>query len=179
MKKDTGRGDTGMTDVYGGRRVSKTSGAVEALGAVDEASAAIGLARSLVEDTSIEKLLHKCQSALVECGAEIAGRDGQPLVDFDFEGAVEVVEREIRRLSGEGEGPSGFVPAGASPPEAALHLARSVVRRAERRVFALKRVSAPPLSEVARYLNRLSDLLFVLALGADPGGGAGRRSPAQ
>ncbi len=179
MKNDTGRGDTGMTDVYGGGRASKTSDAVEALGAVDEASAAIGLARSLVDDTSTEKLLHKCQSALIECGAEIAGREGKPLVDFDFEGAVEVVEREIRRLSGEGEAPSGFVPAGASPAEAALHLARSAVRRGERRVFALEKVSAPPLSEVARYLNRLSDLLFVLALEAGRGGGAGRRSPAQ
>ena len=163
MKPRIGSGDAGVTGMPGGRRVLKTSAAVEALGAIDEAAAAVGLARALVANEAHRALLSACQEALGDCAAEVAAAGRARATAFDFPAATSALEdtlREISRTAGE---PAGFVMAGENPAQAALHLARTVVRRAERRVFALDMEGRPVLALAAVYLNRLSDLLFDLA----------------
>lgn len=163
MKRRTGSGDEGTTGLVGGRRVRKDSAVIEALGAIDEAAAVIGLARSAVEDEARARVLYECQAALQECAAAIARPPDEPHCDFDFAAATGQLEdrmREIGKTAGE---PAGFVIAGNCATEAALNVARTVVRRAERRVVALKPAGAAARDGVAAYLNRLSDFLFYMA----------------
>jgi cob(I)alamin adenosyltransferase len=163
MKPNIGSGDGGETSVSGGRRVPKDGALVEALGAIDEASCAVGLARSFARGQRVKDLLNDCQTALQKCAAEVAAAGAPRATDFDFDAAVTALESEIRLADRGAVRPSAFVNPGSTQGEAALHLARSMVRRAERRVFALRHNGPQPPADVARYLNRLSDLLFDLA----------------
>ncbi len=166
MKIYTKQGDAGDTALYGGQKAHKDAPRVEAYGQVDELNAALGLARALLAqaDGELEAILGGLQSDLFTLGAELATPPG-----VDSKASVPIAETDIARLERiidrlqEGLAPQKhFVLPGGTTPAAALHLARTVCRRAERTTVALSR--AEPVSALALiYLNRLSDLLFVLA----------------
>jgi cob(I)alamin adenosyltransferase len=165
VKLYTRTGDDGTTALFGGDRVRKDALRVEAYGAVDEANAALGLARSLGLDVEIDKLVAEIQRDLFDVGADLATPTDAPargylrLVDDDD---VAALEAAIDRFDEELEPLTQFIVPGGHPASAGLQLARSVARRAERAVVTLSAVE-PVAGPTLRYLNRLSDLLFALA----------------
>jgi cob(I)alamin adenosyltransferase len=164
----TGTGDDGTTGLFRGGRVSKADPATDAYGAVDEAVAELGLARALSDTPPVQGLILRLQRELFVVGADLATnpekRDrlepGISLVTGDMVGALEALidERVADRPL-----PDYFVVPGASPVSAALDLARVTVRRAERRAVEMRQSGRVVTDEALKYLNRLSDLLFVLA----------------
>jgi cob(I)alamin adenosyltransferase len=164
MKIYTKTGDDGTTGLFGGARVAKASGRVEAYGTVDETNAVIGIARATKLDAMTDGVLERVQVDLFTLGAELAcvpGKEeklGMKLLEAAdaerLERAIDDAEKELPPLK-------SFVLPGGSAQAASLHLARTVCRRAERAVLALD--DAKPRNEIVIYLNRLSDLLFVLA----------------
>ena len=165
MRIYTKTGDTGETGLFGGARVSKASLRVGAYGGVDELNSVIGWARVTVSDPDLDALLHQIQNDLFEAGAELGSTDerkAKSTMPLIAESQVEALERAIDAYE---EGPpelTSFVLPGGSEGAARFHLARCVCRRAERSVVALA-AQDPVRGELFRYLNRLSDLLFVLA----------------
>ena len=164
----TGRGDDGYTGLLGPERVPKYDLRPEACGTVDEAQAAIGLARASGCTSQTEKILLAIQRDLYTLMAELAAADESSV----FSGSVtsehlDQLEDWIAQFETQVKMPKEFVVPGDSQPGAALHLARTVVRRAERHAVRLAHdgVLANPL--VVRYLNRLSSLLYVLAIAED------------
>ena len=169
MKIYTRTGDDGTTGLFGGGRVRKDDLRVEAYGAVDEANAAIGMARGQGLDSDVDKLLAQVQHALFDVGADLATPpEAEARVHLHpvEEADVEALEAAIDRFEAELEPLKQFILPAGHATSAALHVARSVVRRAERATVALASV-APIDTPVQRYLNRLSDLLFVLARAAN------------
>jgi cob(I)alamin adenosyltransferase len=164
----TKTGDDGTTGLLYGGRVPKDDLVTEAYGTTDEAVAELGLARALSDDASTSSEILTLQRELFVVGADLAtnpderGRleEGVSLVTS---GMVERLERRIDELVAERPLPETFVVPGATAASAALDVARGTVRRAERAVVALERAGRSVNAEVRRYLNRLSDLLFVLA----------------
>lgn len=167
MKIYTKTGDEGETGLYGSDRVGKDHPRVEAYGTVDEANTAIGLARAalLGAHADMQADLEYLQNALFDLGADLATRAGGPneknLARLDGQD-VEKLETLIDRYQEEAPQFTGFVHPGGHLAAAALHLARTIARRAERRVVELMRHEEVN-PEALRYLNRLSDLLFTLA----------------
>jgi len=165
MKIYTRTGDRGQTGLFGGARVEKDNPRVEAYGTVDETNAVIGTARAAGVASEMDALLEELQSDLFVVGAELAcvqGREdklGMKLIDGSD---VERLERAIDDAESVLPPLESFVLPGGTPAAAALHLARTVCRRAERRVLTSGNDS-DLREEVVIYLNRLSDLLFVLA----------------
>jgi cob(I)alamin adenosyltransferase len=155
----TRTGDDGTTGLGDGTRTDKDSLRVEAFGTVDEANSAIGvvLAAEPVPD-DIRACLTEVQHDLFELGGELC-IPGHAAIEDSF---TERLERELDRLNADLPPLKEFILPGGSQAAAACHLARTIVRRAERRVSSLHKVE-PVRGEVARYLNRLSDLLFVVA----------------
>lgn len=177
MKIYTKTGDAGDTGLFGGGRVRKDHPRVEAYGDVDELNATIGVARSAEPLPRIDEVLVPVQRDLFSIGAMLATPKLEKMreqlakarVDeeriAELEGAIDACERELEELR-------SFIVPGGTPKAAALHVARTVCRRAERRVVHLGReVEIPEI--VVRYLNRLSDLLFMLARLANKYAGAG------
>jgi cob(I)alamin adenosyltransferase len=163
----TRTGDDGTTGLFGAERRRKDDLRMEAIGAVDEANAALGLARvPAAADAVLEPLLVRLQHELFDLGADLAsppqaGDAPRPVPRITAE-QVAQLEADIDRLDGALAPLSAFVLPGGTPAAAALHMARTVARRAERRVVAL--AAAEEVGEPLRlYLNRLSDLLFVAA----------------
>jgi cob(I)alamin adenosyltransferase len=165
VKIYTKTGDAGETGLFGGPRVRKSDPRVEAYGEVDELNAAVGAARALVEDPEIDRELAKVQEELFCVGAELAtphdarARSALPPVE---EAWAARLERVIDGWDGELPPLTRFVLPGGTRTAAALHLARAVCRRAERRVVALA-ADVEVERSVLVYLNRLSDFLFVAA----------------
>jgi cob(I)alamin adenosyltransferase len=157
----TRTGDAGQTSLVGGRRVSKASLRVEAYGEVDELNSAIGLARSFLDDTEIDATLASIQNDLFTLGADLASPSGieAPRVEHTHIKRLEELSDEL--LAGL-EPLKEFILPGGSSAGASLHLARTVARRAERRAVALGE-SEEINSQTIAYLNRLSDLLFIIA----------------
>jgi cob(I)alamin adenosyltransferase len=165
MKIYTKTGDKGQTGLFGGARVSKADPRVDAYGEVDELNCAIGAARAHCADARADAMLHELQSELFALGAELACTPGKNvdvgvalLTDLE----IERLEHTIDELEQDLPPLKTFILPGGSPEAAALHLARATCRRAERKLVALA-ASEPVRPEVLRYLNRLSDLLFVAA----------------
>ena len=168
MKIYTKTGDTGETSLFGGTRVGKADPRVNAYGEVDELNAHLGLARATGTDADIDRVLVQLQRDLFALGAQLAdpGDTIATRVTKVTLGDEEVLrlEQTIDRFEAELEPLRKFILAGGSVSGAALHVARAVCRRAERHMVAL----APPVDAVlVRYINRLSDLLFVLARAAN------------
>jgi cob(I)alamin adenosyltransferase len=164
----TKTGDDGTTGLLYGGRVAKDDLVTEAYGTTDEVVAMLGLARSLTDNASIAEDVLTIQRELFVVGADLASnpRERAKLVDDVSRVTVTMTERlegRIDALVAERALPGVFIVPGATPSSAALDVARSTIRRAERRVVALERDRADVNPEVRRYLNRLSDLLFVLA----------------
>jgi cob(I)alamin adenosyltransferase len=163
----TRTGDKGTTGLASGERRKKHDPRIEAYGTVDETNACVGLAR-LHTEGDIDAMLARVQNDLFDLGADLATPDtGKPLPYEPLrivDAQVERLEREIDRLNGELSPLRSFVLPGGSPAAAALHLARTVCRRAERLVVALAENPDERVSPAAiKYLNRLSDFLFVAA----------------
>lgn len=157
----TKTGDGGETSLVGGTRVSKASPRVEAYGDVDELNSLLGLARSRLNDSEIDELLGLIQNDLFTLGADLASpmQVEVPRVEEPFVG---LLEQEADRFLAQLEPLREFILPGGTEAGSTLHLARTVARRAERRVVALAGAEeVNPLTVV--YLNRLSDLLFILA----------------
>ncbi len=161
-------GDRGETALLYGGRVSKDDPHTEAYGALDEAISALGLARSLCQDAAVRARLLELERECFTVGAELATGKGErhkleahfPTLSAD---AANRLEEEVHRLEREVGLPDGFVLPGGNPGAAAIDLGRTLVRRAERRAVTLSRLGELENQEVLRYLNRLSDLLFMLA----------------
>jgi len=177
----TRKGDGGTTGLlYGGSRVSKADLRTDAYGTTDEAVSALGLARAAIgtatdrTESRLAVLALRLQRELFVVGAELAthadrrGRlaPGTTLVTDEM---VTALEREIDALEADHPMPAEFVLPGESMAGAAFDLARTTVRRAERRAVALADAGELPDSRVVPYLNRLADLLFVMARAADGG----------
>ncbi len=172
MKLYTRGGDTGETSLFGGDRVRKDDARIWAYGEVDELNSALGLAVAELSDDDTRSRLRRVQSELFDVCAELATPDldtnasrsrSVPRVGQD---EVDALERWIDELEAEVAPLTSFILPGGSRAAATLHLARTICRRAERRVVAFG--AEVPLSPVlVRYLNRLSDLLFALARAAN------------
>jgi len=163
VKIYTRTGDAGETGLFDGTRVSKADARVDAYGEIDELNAALGVARAAgVDDDvaevviAIQKDLHAVGARLADPSHRIADRVGKATLAGE---AVRRLEDVIDRFEAELPPLRRFILSGGSPGGAALHLARTICRRAERRIVSLR--EADPA--VLEYVNRLSDLLFVLA----------------
>jgi cob(I)alamin adenosyltransferase len=163
----TRTGDDGTTALGSGRRIAKYDLRVEAYGTLDEANAAIGLARlhTRLSDPDLDAMLARIQNDLFDLGAELCFPDetkdarGRLAVT---DAQVERLEREIDQLNRELQPLRSFVLPGGSPAASFLHFARTVSRRAERLMVALAARPNEPVGPAAlRYINRLSDFLFV------------------
>ena len=167
-------GDKGKTSLGGGRRVDKHDRRVAAYGTVDEANAAVGVARLCCEG-EVDAMLGRIQNDLFDLGADLCTPEAPvskppkhaPLrVSAD---QVRRLESEIDRINADLAPLKSFVLPGGRPAAAHLHMARTIARRAEREMTAL--AAEEPLNpEAVRYVNRLSDLLFVLARHVNDGG---------
>ncbi|MGC2190842.1 MAG: cob(I)yrinic acid a,c-diamide adenosyltransferase [Candidatus Dormiibacterota bacterium] len=161
-------GDQGETSLLYGGRVAKDDLRTEAYGALDEAISALGLARSLCTQPGVQERVLELQRECFTVGAELATGNGQrSKLEAHFPTlqpqAADALEAEVHHLEETVGLPDGFVIPGGSPGAAALDLGRSLIRRAERRAVTLQRQGDLENREVLRYLNRLSDLLFMLA----------------
>lgn len=177
LKIYTRTGDDGDTGLFGGGRVPKDDHRVDAYGEIDELNAVLGLVRAVELMPRIDEVVTPIQRDLFSIGALLATPDLDKMREqltkaridderiAELERAIDACERELEPLR-------AFILPGGTPKAAALHVARTVCRRAERRVVALRReVTVPEL--VVIYLNRLSDLLFMLARVANRRAGAG------
>ena len=168
-------GDKGETSLGDGARVAKHDPRVAAYGTVDEANAAIGLAR-LHSRGELDEILARAQNDLFDLGADLCrpeasgdGRDKGRAPLRVSEAQVLRLEAEIDRINARLEPLDSFLLPGGTPAAACLHLARTVARRAEREITALAEAEAVN-PQAVRYINRLSDLLFVLARHANDDG---------
>jgi cob(I)alamin adenosyltransferase len=158
----TRTGDKGTAGLVDGSRVSKASARMAAIGEVDEANAALGLAIAALSDDDMAEQLRLIQNELFDLGADIATPEEIEGALRIIAGQVERLEREIDAMNAELETLQSFILPGGSPEVAALHFARTVVRRAERSAVALAETEQVNPHALA-YLNRLSDHLFVAA----------------
>ncbi len=171
----TRTGDGGLTRLASGEQVSKAALRVEAYGAVDETNACLGMARlHTASAATLDAMLARVQNELFDLGADLAtppARDEAGTLRVT-EGQVERLEREIDELNGLLPPLQSFVLPGGTPASAALHLARTVCRRAEREAVRLTEAGEPVRGPALRYLTRLSDFLFVAARFANDRGAA-------
>ena len=173
----TRTGDEGLTGLATGERVAKDHLRVAAYGAVDEANAAIGLARAGDLPEILDDMMERLQNDLFDCGADLATPGPDDQLAFTplrmNEAQVARLEREIDLLNGDLEPLNSFVLPGGSEAAARLHVARTVTRRAERSAVSLVHAEPDRVNPLAvQYLNRASDLLFVAARWAN---GKGQR----
>jgi cob(I)alamin adenosyltransferase len=170
----TKKGDDGTTGLLYGGRVSKADLATEAYGSVDEAVAALGVARAALADEPLQQLVLRLQRELFVVGADLATNPTErqklkPAVSLVTPEMTDELERLIDRSVEEHPLPEEFIVPGSNASSAALDLARTMVRRAERRTVEMRDGGGIVNPEALRYLNRLSDLLFVLARRAADG----------
>lgn len=165
----TRTGDNGTTGLVAGPRRKKSDLRVESYGEVDEANSCIGLARQQLGDhPALDSMLMRIQNDLFDLGADLAAPETGKKLDYEplriVQAQVDRLEQEIDLLNADLEPLRSFVLPGGTPASAALHLARTVARRAERRIVALQDVEGETVSTAAvAYINRLSDFLFVAA----------------
>ncbi len=164
MKITTKRGDTGKTQIFGGKRIPKYDLRIEAEGALDEAISFLGFAKTKVKNSHTKKVIRSIQKDLFRIIAEIA-REKKDVLKFERR----IKEHDVKQLENIGdiiekktEIPPCFAIPGVNEESASLHIARTLVRRAERVIAALNRKKEIN-PQILAYLNRLSDLLYVLA----------------
>ncbi|GAC1363683.1 MAG: cob(I)yrinic acid a,c-diamide adenosyltransferase [Ktedonobacteraceae bacterium] len=164
-KVTTGTGDAGYTGLIGERRVPKYDPRPDTFGTVDEATSALGLARAVARDQKVKDIIFHIQQELYLLMGELA----TPPENYEKMGLrmtgehVRWLEQQEEELKNEFEIPNKFVIPGDTLDGAALDLARTIIRRAERMAVKLLHENNIQNTEVVRYLNRLSDLVFILA----------------
>jgi len=164
-KVTTGTGDTGYTGLLGEQRVPKYDPRPDTFGTVDEATSALGLARAMTNDPKVKEIIYQIQQELYLLMGELATTP-ENYEKIGLRMTIEHVQRLEQveeQLKGEVEIPNKFIIPGDTPDGAALDLARTIIRRAERMAVKLLHDEVIQNSEVVRYLNRLSDLVFILA----------------
>lgn len=173
----TRAGDAGRTRLSTGEPRLKSDARVEAYGAVDEANSCIGLARlhTAASHPAIDAMLGRMQNDLFDLGADLATPDTGKKLSWEplrvVQGQVDRVEREIDDLNAHLQPLNSFILPGGSPAAAALHLARTVARRAERAMVALSQTDGEQVSgEALKYINRVSDFLFVASRAVNDNG---------
>ena len=166
----TRTGDDGTTALGSGERVAKNGVRVSAYGTVDETNAAIGMARlsTATAEPEIDRMLARIQNDLFDLGADLCVPDRGEKLEYEplriVATQVDRLEQDIDQLNGELEPLRSFILPGGTPAAAALHVARTVCRRAERLIVELAARDDEPVSDAAiKYMNRLSDFLFVAA----------------
>lgn len=161
----TKTGDKGKTGLIGGKRVEKHNLRLEAYGTIDELNSYIGLIRSFDIDTTIRKILEEVQSKLFTVGAHLAVDEDHEELKEKFtcsESEINILEKEIDRINSKLPDMNSFILPGGNQLVSYTHIARTVCRRAERRISALMEiVEISP--NILKYVNRLSDYLFVVA----------------
>ena len=157
------KGDEGKTSLLTGERVSKASLRPEAYGTLDEASSALGLVKALTRSPKIRAMVETVQKDMVILGAELACETGKPAANLIGSEQTQRLEQWIGELQQEVSLPRKFIYPGANAVSAAADMARTIIRRAERRAVALKEARLIDREEIHCYLNRLADFLFVLA----------------
>jgi len=166
MKIYTKTGDKGETGLFGGERVSKNSLRIEAYGTIDELNAFIGLAIIEVSDNSVKDLLQKIQNWLFSIGADLATPDNEKTKKLNVFRTTEeyylYIEKEIDKYESKLDELRKFILPGGTKGAALLHICRTITRRAERMVVALNS-TVKIGNNIIIFLNRLSDLFFVLA----------------
>ncbi|HVW28400.1 MAG TPA: cob(I)yrinic acid a,c-diamide adenosyltransferase [Polyangiaceae bacterium] len=173
MKIYTKTGDEGTTGLFGGGRVRKDEARVEAYGTVDELNSVVGVARAASLPVDVETVLAGVQEDLFVIGAElatVAGNEDKLPMPLLGEARTALLEGAIDRMEEKMPALKSFVVPGGCPAGAFLHQARTVCRRAERRVLSASQ-QTPIRREILVYLNRLSDLLFVAARRANHAAG--------
>lgn len=176
----TKAGDDGFTGLLGEGRVPKYHPRMQAMGDLDEASAALGMARSICRETRSAELLLEMQRDLYHIMAEIAAAPEHAATFRAINSSkVEWLEKQIDALGADVPMPREFIVPGDSPAGAALALARTIVRRAERRVARLLHDNEIENDELLRYLNRLSSLCFILELAENRAAGKSRPTLAK
>ena len=173
MRIYTRTGDGGETGLFGGRRVRKDDPRVSAYGGVDELNACVGLARALGLPADVDELMGLIQGDLLHLGADLATPADAPQGYVPRIGTAQTskLEAAIDRYEDGLPALRTFILPGGAPGGAGLHLCRTVCRRVEREVVRLRSGSPEVNPEAAVYLNRLSDLLFVLARAANAAAG--------
>jgi len=164
MKLYTKTGDDGTTGLFGGKRVSKDSQRVECYGTVDELNSVLGLANTEVTNLELKKIILNIQNKLFTLGGELATdpeKASENLIKIELSD-ISYLEKEIDKFDNKVEPLKQFILPGGTKGSAMLHFSRSVCRRAERLVTSLSK-NEKVSNLVLVYLNRLSDLLFVLA----------------
>ncbi|MEI6729714.1 MAG: cob(I)yrinic acid a,c-diamide adenosyltransferase [Pseudomonadota bacterium] len=162
----TRSGDKGMTSLANGERRDKFDLRIEAYGTIDETNCVIGIARTYIDDSQIDKILEKIQNELFEIGSDLATPQNE---ENDPKNIIRISEEQVKRLENEIDAISAtlkplsnFILPGGSKASAYIHLARTVARRGERIIFQVhKEERINP--EILKYVNRLSDLLFIVA----------------
>ncbi len=166
MKIYTKGGDKGETGLFGGERVSKDSIRIEAYGTVDELNSFIGLTLTEIKDTKVRELLNSVQNNLFALGSDLAAPDNEKNRTHNIpritKSQFEEIEKEIDKFDTKLDELKNFILPGGCKSSALLHICRTICRRAERRVVTLSNgVNLSP--DIIIFLNRLSDLFFVLA----------------
>ena len=164
-KVTTGTGDTGYTGLIGEQRVPKYDPRPDTFGTVDEATSALGMARAMIQDPKIKKIIYDMQNDLYLLMAELASPP-ENYEKLGFRMTIEHVqhlEQVEESLKQEVEIPNKFIVPGDTLDGATLDLARTIIRRAERMAVKLLHEGVIANGEVVRYLNRLSDLVFIIA----------------
>ena len=166
MKIYTKGGDKGETGLFGGERVPKDSIRIEAYGTIDELNSFIGLTIIEIKDQEVKELLNRIQNNLFTLGSDLAAPDNEKNKKHNIprikESHFEEIEKEIDKFDSRMEELRNFILPGGCKSSALLHICRTICRRAERRVVTLSNgVNLNP--EIIIFLNRLSDLFFVLA----------------
>ena len=160
----TKTGDEGETGLLGGERISKDSTRINAYGTIDEASSMIGLAYSLSKNENTKKILKKIQTKLITVGAELEStKDSkkylkETITEKDVKELEKIIEEIIESIGKQTE----FVIPGSDPVSSSLHIARSIIRRAEREIIKLSKVEDVD-PQLKKYINRLSDCIFSIA----------------
>jgi cob(I)alamin adenosyltransferase len=166
MKIYTKTGDSGETGLFGGERVSKNTIRIEAYGTIDELNAFIGLTIIEVSDKSVKDLLQKIQNWLFSIGADLATPDNEKTKKLNVfrtsEEYYRYIEKEIDKYESKLDKLGNFILPGGTKGAALLHICRTITRRAERMVVALNS-TVKIGNNIIIFLNRLSDLFFVLA----------------
>ena len=166
MKIYTKTGDSGETGLFGGERVSKNTIRIEAYGTIDELNALIGLTIIEVSDKSVKDLLQKIQNWLFSIGADLATPDNEKTKKLNVfrtsEEYYRYIEKEIDKYESKLDELRNFILPGGTKGAALLHICRTITRRAERMVVALNS-TVKIGNNIIIFLNRLSDLFFVLA----------------